>query len=76
VLDGDPPSSLPKGAHPHNFRSMSIVAKRWPISATAEHWYTTRLEKARLSANYNVSQKGSPTLLAESLANINDFFCM
>ena len=36
VLDGDP-GPLPKGAHPPNFRPMSIVAKRLPISATGEH---------------------------------------
>jgi len=30
-------SPLPKGAQPSNFRPMSIVAKRSPISATAEH---------------------------------------
>jgi len=37
VLDGDPPP-LPKnrGQSP-NFRPTSIVAKRSPISATAEH---------------------------------------
>ena len=35
VLDGDP-VPLPKGAQPPNFRPMSIVAKRLPISATAE----------------------------------------
>ena len=34
VLDGDPP--LPRG-HSPNFWAMSIVAKRSPISATAEH---------------------------------------
>jgi len=28
---------LPKGAQPPNFWPMSIVAKRSPISATAEH---------------------------------------
>jgi len=35
VFDGDP--ATPKGVHPPNFRSMSVVAKRLPISATAEH---------------------------------------
>ena len=34
VLDGDP--APPKGAQPLSFRFMSIVAKRSPISATAE----------------------------------------
>ena len=34
VLDGDPAS--PEGAQTPNFRPVSIVAKRWPISATAE----------------------------------------
>jgi len=41
VLDGDPafpPSPTERGtaAPTHTFRSMSIVAKRLPISATAE----------------------------------------
>jgi len=35
VLHGDP--APPEGAQLHNFRPMSIVAKRSPISATAEH---------------------------------------
>jgi len=35
VLHGDP--AHPKGAHPPNFRPMSIVAKRSPISSIAEH---------------------------------------
>ena len=35
VLRGDPAS--PKGAQPSNFRLMSIVAKRSPISAIAGH---------------------------------------
>jgi len=38
VLDGDQ-GPLPKGAQPPNFRPMSIVAKRSPISATAEHLF-------------------------------------
>jgi len=42
VLDGDqapPPPPKKKGAA-SNFRPMSIVAKRSPISATAEHLFT------------------------------------
>jgi len=35
VLDADP-ASPQKGTHP-NFQPMSVVAKRSPISATAEH---------------------------------------
>jgi len=35
VLHGDQ-LPLPKGAQPPNLRPMSIVAKRSPISATAE----------------------------------------
>jgi len=38
VLDGDP-APLPKKGHAPNFRPMSIVAKRSPISATAEHLF-------------------------------------
>jgi len=37
VLDGDPATPRKKGTAP-NFRPMSIVAKRSPISATAEHF--------------------------------------
>ena len=38
VFLGDP-APLPKGAQPPNFWRMSIVAKRSPISATAEHLF-------------------------------------
>jgi len=34
VIDGDP---APRKGHTPNFRAMSVVAKRSPISATAEH---------------------------------------
>jgi len=38
VLDGDPARPLRKGEQqPPSFRTMSIVAKRSSISATAEH---------------------------------------
>ena len=39
MLDEDPATPPPakKGAQPPNCRPMSIVAKRWPISAIAEH---------------------------------------
>jgi len=45
VLDGDPgPSSpSPKGHSPPNFRFMPIVAKRPPISATAENLYISSI---------------------------------
>ena len=36
VLDGDPMGTQPPTAAPSHFRPMSIVAKRSPISATAE----------------------------------------
>ena len=40
VLDEDPATFPPKGAQqPPSFRPMSIVAKRSPISATAEHLF-------------------------------------
>jgi len=39
VLDGDQFPHSPKGAEPPNFRPVSIVAKRSPISATAEHLF-------------------------------------
>ena len=42
VLHGDPvPPSQKRGTAP-NFRPMSIVAKRSPISATAEHFVRNR----------------------------------
>ena len=42
VLDGDPASPKKEGTAP-NFRPMSIVAKRSPVSATAERLLTQRL---------------------------------
>ena len=39
MLDGDPTPSPQKGAQPPNFGPVSIVAKRSPISATAEHLF-------------------------------------
>jgi len=41
VLDGDPVPLRKKGDRDPNFRPMSIVAKRSPISATAEHLLNT-----------------------------------
>ena len=38
VLDKDP-APPQKGHSPLNFRPMSVVAKRSPISATAEHFF-------------------------------------
>jgi len=38
VLHGDP--AAPKGAQPANFRPMSIVTERSPITATADHLFT------------------------------------
>ena len=38
MLDGDA-TRPPKGHRPPNFRPMSILATRLPISATAEHLY-------------------------------------
>ena len=39
VLDGAQLLSLKRGTFPPIFRPMSIVAKRSPISATAEHFF-------------------------------------
>jgi len=36
VLDGDPVGTQPPTAAPPQFRPMPVVAKRSPISATAE----------------------------------------
>jgi len=44
VLDGDP-ATLPKRGTDSNFRSMSVVAKRSRISATAEHLFSKTLER-------------------------------
>jgi len=42
VLHGDPaPPSTKRGTVPPIFRPISIVAKRSPISATAEHLFET-----------------------------------
>jgi len=42
VLDGNPALPPKRGTAP-NFRPISIVAKRSPISATAEHLFTVDL---------------------------------
>jgi len=43
MLDGDP--ALPRNGaqQPSSFRPMSVVAKRSPISATAEHLFSNVL---------------------------------
>jgi len=46
VLDGDPVHPPQKGAQPPNFRPVSIVAKRSPISDTAEHLLSWSSRKA------------------------------
>ena len=46
VLNGAQLSPTKKGARPPNFRSMSIVAKRSPISATAELLFVITSTKA------------------------------
>jgi len=45
VLDEDPPP-LFNGEQPPNFRPMSIVTKRSPTSATAEHLYIQTVNTA------------------------------
>jgi len=45
VLDGVPAPPLPKG-HSPNFWPMSIVVKRSPISATAEHLFAINTTSA------------------------------
>ena len=46
VLDGAQLSPTKKGARPPNFRPMSIVAKRLPISAAAELLFVITSNKA------------------------------
>jgi len=41
VLDGDPQPPRNRQRPKHTFRPMSVVAKRSPISATAEHLLRT-----------------------------------
>ena len=59
VLHGDP-APLPKGTQPPNFRPMSIVAKRLPISATAEH--LSNLSSVRLVISSVYSWTGCVTV--------------
>jgi len=49
VLDGDPAPPQRSTAPPCNFRPMSIVAKRSPISATAEHLHKRSPKKEAAS---------------------------
>jgi len=46
VLDWDPVGTQPPTAAPPHFRPMPIVAKRSPISATAEHLLVVLLNAA------------------------------
>ena len=56
VLDGDPAAPPAKGHSPLPpiFRPMSIVAKRSPISATAELLYKTVMQKLDQQITINV----------------------
>jgi len=47
VLDGDPALPTPKRGTTPNFQPISIVAKRWPISATAKHLFTKLMKKIK-----------------------------
>ena len=53
VLGGDPLGTQPLTAAPPHFRPMPIVAKRSPISATAELLYSTIYKKNLASRNKN-----------------------
>jgi len=56
VLDANP--SPPPMAQPPNFRSMSTVAKRSPISATAEHFsYIYFKESLTATTTHSVTQQ-------------------
>jgi len=44
VLDGDPVPPKGGGAQRPNFGPMSVVAKRSPVSATAEHFFHYRIQ--------------------------------
>ena len=66
VLHGDPATPpLRKGAQAPNFRPMSIVDKRLPISATAEHLFcfvaTARRPLQVLSTQFDHAQQDSHT---------------
>jgi len=47
VLDGDQSAPAERGTAAPTFRSMSIVVKRSPISATAEQWLKVRRQVRR-----------------------------
>ena len=49
VLDGDPVPPTKRGTAAPTFRSMSLVTKRSPISATAEHLFLLFTIQAVLS---------------------------
>jgi len=52
VLHEDPAHPPPKSGTVPNFRAMSIVAKRSPISATAEHLVNLTVKTALKSVDF------------------------
>jgi len=53
ALDGDPAPPFPRGRAP-SFRPMSTVAKRSPISATAEHLFYFGVRSTATSVSVGV----------------------
>jgi len=49
VLDGDPVPQRGGGAQRPNFGPKSVVAKRSPVSATAEHFFHYRIQTVNYS---------------------------
>ena len=59
----------PKGAQPPFFRTMCIVAKRFPISATAEHLLILLLHYHRHAENTQcIVHRGNQTLRKVALS--------
>ena len=78
VLDGDP-APCPRKGHSSSvsFRSMYIVAKQLPISATAEHLFVTGNVRAPYSSGsnfrqyfYGISYLGHPLTSTENFTEI------
>ena len=54
VLDGDPAPPPERGTAAPSFPPMSIVAKRSPISAIAEHLYHIFVRMCQIVCEHNI----------------------